>query len=220
MAPGTTRHPDLSGRGRGQSLEPSHKALGEVTLGLPKDSQVAVTGGGAEGDQVSLRGSPGAAGPAPSLPLPAPRRPRALGLPAAVGGAALPVCARLWPPARLGREVGARTEEAETAAAPGGPRSEARGCMARPALLGDLLVLQLWIAAVGQVATATGECGPLAGYSHQGVGGVGRTKLGRDLGGRRGARSSIALARMRAEVVAPSMPYAKSPAFAFRAGSP
>lgn len=91
--------------------------------------------------------------------------------------------------------------------------------MARPALLGDLLVLLLWIASVGQVATATGECSPLAGYSHQGVGGVGRTRLGRDLG-RRGARISIALARMRAEVVAPSMPYAKSPAFAFRAGSP
>lgn len=42
--------------------------------------------------------------------------------------------------------------------------------MARPALLGELLVLLLWTATVGQVAAATGECGPRLVTATRGLG--------------------------------------------------
>jgi hypothetical protein len=95
--------------------------------------------------------------------------------------------------------------------------------MARPALLGELLVLLLWTATVGQVAAATGECGPRLvtatrglgvvvvcekDEAWQGLGPAGRQEFDR-LG--QGART---------EVVGPSMSRAKSPAFAFHAESP
>lgn len=116
-----------------------------------------MTGGGADGGQVSPGGSPGAACPAPSTA-------RALAPPRARitcgrGRGCPSRLRRLWPPARLGREVGARSEEAETAAAPAGPRSEPRGCMARPARLCGLWALLL-CATVSPGAAATGECAP------------------------------------------------------------
>nr|XP_048306339.1 interleukin-13 receptor subunit alpha-1 [Myodes glareolus] len=70
----------------------------------------------------------------------------------------------LWPPGRRGREVGARSEEAETAAAPARPRSEPRGCMARPARLCGLWVLLL-CAAVNLGAAATEVQPPVTNLS-------------------------------------------------------
>lgn len=126
-------------------------------MGPKQDISVAVTGGGAEGGQVSLGGSRGAVCPAPSAA-------RALAPPRARvtcgrGRGSSSRLRLLWPPGRRGREVGARSEEAETAAAPARPRSEPRGCMARPARLCGLWVLLL-CAAVRLGAAATGECGP------------------------------------------------------------
>lgn len=219
MAPGTTKHPDRSG-----SVERP------VVGALPQSSRGSSLG--------SSKGLPGSCdrwwrGGRPGVARWKPRSSRPRPIPSAACAQA-PPCARvtcgrgrggpsrlrrLWPPERRGREVGARTEEAETAAAPAGPGSEARGCMARPAWLGELLVLLLFAASLDQVALATGECDPRLVTATRGWGGVGRTRLGRDVGPR-DARSSISVARVRAEVVVRSMPCAKSLVLAFRVESP
>lgn len=111
---------------------------------------------------MSLGGSRGAACPAPSAA-------RALAPPRARvtcgrGRGGPSRLRRLWPPACRGREVGARSEEAETAAARARPRSEPRGCMARPARLCGLWALLLCVA-VSPEAVATEVQPPVTNLS-------------------------------------------------------